>query len=57
VLAGSSMKTIDSLLAHIDKITKDAKTGHAKDQGVKKQLSGDSSSDSGDDDQVFFVSF
>jgi len=51
VLAGNSMKTIDSLLAHIDKITKDAKTGHAKDQGVKKQLASDSSSDSGDDDQ------
>jgi len=48
---GNSLKTIDTLLAHIDKITKDAKSGHAKDQSVKKELLGSSSSDSSDDDQ------
>ena len=33
------MKTINSLLAHIDKITKSAKSGHARDQAVKEKLS------------------
>lgn len=32
------MKTINSLLAHIDKITHSAKSGHAHDKAVKEKL-------------------
>jgi len=32
------MKTINELLAHIDKITKSAKSGHAHDKAVKEKL-------------------
>ena len=39
VLEGSgSLKTINSLLAHIDKITHDAKSGHSQDKSVKQKL-------------------
>lgn len=37
-LGGDSMKTINELLAHIDKITKSAKSGHAHDKAVKEKL-------------------
>ena len=33
------MKTIDSLLAHIDKITHNAKEGQEKDMSIQKKLS------------------
>jgi len=39
VLGGSgSLKTIDTLLAHIDKITHDAKSGHSQDKSVNQKL-------------------
>merc|ERR1712127_780151 len=39
VLGGSgSLKTINSLLAHIDKITHDAKSGHSQDKSVNQKL-------------------
>lgn len=38
VLGDSSMKRIDNLLAHIDKITHDAQAGHNKDKSVKDQI-------------------
>ncbi len=37
-LGSDSMKTINSLLAHIDKITHSAKSGHAHDKAVKEKL-------------------
>ena len=45
VLGDSSMKTIDTLLAHIDKITHDAKAGHKKDKSAKDKISQNSEDD------------
>ena len=38
VLGGDSMKTINSLLAHIDKITQSAKTGTSHDKAAKAKM-------------------
>merc|ERR1711966_509429 len=40
-LEGGSMKTIDSLLSHIDKVTHDARAGDHQDKNAKEKLSAD----------------
>eukprot|EP00286_Rhodomonas_abbreviata_P020734 CAMPEP_0181292196 /NCGR_PEP_ID=MMETSP1101-20121128/2375_1 /TAXON_ID=46948 /ORGANISM="Rhodomonas abbreviata, Strain Caron Lab Isolate" /LENGTH=206 /DNA_ID=CAMNT_0023396645 /DNA_START=21 /DNA_END=641 /DNA_ORIENTATION=+ len=45
-LEGGSMKTIDGLLSHINKLTHDARSGHESDRSAKEQLSEQKNDDS-----------
>lgn len=48
----SSMKTINTLLAHIDKITGEAKAGHKADAAVQAKLSGSDGAEDDDSDSA-----
>ena len=48
----SSMKTINTLLAHIDKITGEAKAGHKADAAVQAKLSGSDGTEDDDSDSA-----